>query len=118
MSANEEVFGAGIALDESMDIVVDNTGDLDATYGIDELEKDLAFRLKIRMEGDLGSRLTKTQEKILSVKSSRIVQQDPRIDGVDNVTAQSNSLRDEMEISIDVLANDGTTYSFVVPVGE
>jgi hypothetical protein len=39
-----ESFGSGISLDEKLDFEVDETGDIKAERGIDELQRTLRFR--------------------------------------------------------------------------
>lgn len=116
MSVGEDVFGAGIKLDRDMDMVVDGTGDIDYESGLAELRKDLAFRTKIELDSRLGQPLNETQSQILSVKATRIIQLDPRIQSVNETIVEQNSSNNEVTISVDVTANDGTTYEFVYPV--
>jgi hypothetical protein len=55
---SESNLGAGLYLDSKFDLNVAQTGDLRSSSGSEELEKDLAFQLKIVLDDIVGQPLT------------------------------------------------------------
>jgi len=117
MTTEEEAFGSGIKLTEDLDLAIDGTGDIGFESGIDELGKDLAFQTKRRLDVRIGHKITNTEEEITKVKATRIIQQDERISSVENIEIGQTG-PDILTLDVEIVADDGTNYDFVIPVGD
>jgi hypothetical protein len=117
MTSEEEAFGSGIELTQDLDLAIDNTGDIGFESGIDELGKDLAFQTKRRLNVRIGHKITNTEKEITKLKATRIIQEDERISSVEDVEVGQTG-EDILTLDVDIVADDGTNYSFVIPVGE
>lgn len=96
-------LGAGIALNEDWDFEVDSTGDLLATTGIAELEKDVAFNVAREWEDSIGRRVDASAKKQIQITAQSVLLSDDRIDTVNNVTArQVNGHANKFEVVADV----------------
>jgi hypothetical protein len=100
-------LGSGAALDKNFDFSVDETGDIEASYGFDELEKDLAFKMAINLQQFLGQTPTGGTIAKVSNIARRVAQNDPRINAVPT-DQLSVSFSDELqEITIELVAQIG-----------
>jgi len=54
----EDALGSGPALDETFDFTIANDGDLQASSGLEELQKDLAFQMAFLLRDFEGQPLT------------------------------------------------------------
>lgn len=118
-------LGSGIKLSEekqiddqtvNWDLVIDNTGDISAEFGVDELAKDLAFQTASQLDAYLGAPLDETFKGRIRVKAKNIILQDPRIDSVPQLSVESDD--DTITLEVTALVENGDEYTFVVPVGE
>lgn len=103
-----EEYGAGVALDRSLDFVVDHTGDIKSSFGLDELEKDLAFQMQRYLSDYLGQPVTNNLRSQVRADVSAIAAADNRIESAlkEDVSVEWNERRRKIEISMIVTAND------------
>ncbi len=98
-------YGAGIELTQDLDLKVDSTGDISSVDGIDELEKDLAFRLFRVFTNQVGE-LFSAKDKSRARRSARVtINRDPRVQDVISVDVERVS-EDTVRIDADVRAGD------------
>lgn len=106
MSANEdELFGSGIQLDQNNDIVISSTGDVSASSGVEELSKDIAFQLQLRVRDEIGARNTKEARTRIRSIVREILLEEPRVDSVVNIETGVSGT-DEVEVVMTVIAED------------
>lgn len=112
-------YGSGIYLTQNLDFEINTTGDLRASFGIDELEKDLAYNSIDELKEIPGRR--KTQQTISIVKSrvEQLALADPRVSNViGEIDVFYPDARDEtIEVSVTVDTVEGE-QELVFPVGE
>jgi hypothetical protein len=99
-------FISGLDLTEDLDLAVDATGDLRSSEGLDELEKDLSFRLILAFEDvTLGILDPRTREEI-RVTATEAVTADPRVTALNDVTVFDGDSIDEVVVGIAVEAGE------------
>lgn len=77
-------LGRGIFLDQALDFDLTNTGDVRMTVnGSRELQKDLAFQLKIVLDPFLGQRLTPNTKSEIKSDTIAVLISDSRVRDVD-----------------------------------
>lgn len=115
---SEENLGSGQYLDETLDFEVDTTGDIRASDGLEELEKDLAFQMIISLSQFLGEPPTPETEADIRRMAYRVAAADIRISFVarDNITVEWNHNSREMEVSVPVTTNTDEEYELVFNV--
>lgn len=124
-------YGSGPRLDRYFDFTIDQTGDVDASSGIDELRKDLAFRIAGALEygygvdrpvvvsdGVVGDVLVDGTLADIEIALSSLVVEDSRVDAVRNVEARtSDGTGDTIEIDLQVVVDDSTVrFDRIFPV--
>jgi len=123
-------YGSGPCLDDNFDFDVDESGDVRASTGFDELVKDVVFNVARALQygdgittpetvgdgGIIGSRLTGGALNDVELAASKVINDDPRVDAVLRIEATEASDRnDQIELDVDVRAlSDTTNFSFVV----
>lgn len=102
-------FGSGIFLDEQFDFSVGSTGDLENTSGIDELQKDLAFKMVLNLEQFLGQPPSGNLTAKVADVASRVAIADVRVDSVveDSIDIQFSETRDELTVKLAVRTGEG-----------
>ena len=50
----QENLGGGIALNKDFDLEIDNTGDIKTVFGVEEVQKDLAYNITNNLQDVLG----------------------------------------------------------------
>jgi hypothetical protein len=109
-------LGAGPALDQSMDFSITPDGDIAASRGEEELNKDLAFQLIIILDDLSGQQLspdTRGQIKSLTVDT---INSDTRVESVSRGSVQVESAgRDSIRLSASFISNSGQ-QEFVITV--
>jgi len=102
-------FGSGIFLDEQFDFSVGSTGDLKSTNGLNELQKDLAFKMVLNLEQFLGQPPSGNLEAKVADVASRVAVADVRVNSVveDSIDVQFNETRDELTVKLAVRTDDG-----------
>jgi len=101
-------FGSGIALDQQFDLSVDSTGDIEATSGVNELQKDLAFNMVLNLERFLGEPPSGNLNTRVADIASRVALADVRVASVsDDISVSFNETRDEITIKMSVRTSDG-----------
>lgn len=99
-------FGAGIFLTEDFDFEVTNTGDIRASRGVAELEKDLSVQSIIRLQSIHGIRETPQEKARLRARVREILTDDPRIDTVSDITISFIWDNDTVEISTSAISDN------------
>lgn len=106
---SEELYGNGIYLDESFDLSVDNTGDLRSSKGVNELEKDLSFRMADELSDLLGSPEGRNFGPKLRSRAKSIALDDERVETVIDSRVSVNKIENTPE------SNDAE-YELILPV--
>lgn len=111
-------FGNGIDLTQDGDLKVDNSGDIAAAFGSDELEKDLAYQVWRELIGTVGSLATRPVEaKTLALDATDRILEDPRIVEVEEVDVFVDRNTEEETIKMEVFAESSQgEISTVIPV--
>lgn len=79
-----EELGRGIYLDQQLDFDITNTGDIRmTTTGSKELQKDIAFQLKLILQPYLGSRLRPNTKSEIKSDTISTLLSDNRVESVD-----------------------------------
>lgn len=102
-------FGSGIFLDEQLDFSVGNTGDLKHTSGLEELQKDLAFKMILNLEQFLGQPPSGNLKAKVADVASRVAIADTRVNSVveDSIEVDFNETRDELTVKLAVRTGEG-----------
>lgn len=121
-------YGAGIYLDEYLDMVVDNTGDAKGAQGIEEVMKDVGTALKAMLEhgtgierpesisnGVLGDPLSDGIFRDIELASTKIIDADPRIEYISRIRAgKPQGARNGVKIDCEVVIDSSeVSYDFV-----
>lgn len=99
--ANENL-GAGIYLDEYLDFDVDETGDLRAAFGTDELQKDLSIQMIFELDQYRGSPPTKNTRSKVASDVIELAELDPRVEDVPRDSISVSFSDDNMDLFIDL----------------
>jgi len=83
-------YGNGIALDSDWDLIVDETGDIKASRGEDELEKDLAYISAVRLTEETGTPLIPSNFSQIENTLATVLSRDPRLNRVTEVEVTAN----------------------------
>lgn len=111
-------LGAGIALDEDFDLIIDSTGDIDETRGSAELQKDVAFNLVLELQDILGRPVTKEVLALTKSVTNDVLVEDPRVNNVVSIEVRKvDENSDELEIITSVNADTGQ-QELVFSIGE
>lgn len=92
MATDEERFGSGIALDRQWDLVLDGTGDLAATFGVNELEKDIAFNVATRVTEEIGSKKDESAYSSIKAVVVDVLSADSRVRRVQSVSVNDGGV--------------------------
>jgi hypothetical protein len=102
-------LGTGIYLDGSFDFEADSTGDIRATEGVRELQKDLAFQMVISLTKYLGQPPSGNLQEKVAGTAKRVAETDDRVDFVDSrkTEVSFDSARQEITLKITVQTEEG-----------
>lgn len=110
-------FGSSMKLTEEWDFDVNTAGDISTVNDIDELLKDISFRLAVNLEREVGRPLTKQTYKRVEVLARNVLLSDPRISRVRNVTVTEDVFEaDTIEVEIRAIATNDTEINRVITV--
>lgn len=115
--SDEEAFGAGPKLTQNFDFEVNNTGDIETNNGLDQLEQDLGFNTRRRLQDRLGSIMTNTEKQLTENRARRVFEDDPRIQSVMDMSIRETGTN-ELSIDAIVYASNEETYDFIITVGD
>lgn len=104
---DQYLYGNGIFLDEDFDFDVDETGDIRASKGTDELEKDLAFQMAIALDPIIGQPPSQSTEAKLINRATAVALSDNRIESVDE---------DNVEVREIELSRRDVEYEITLPI--
>ena len=114
-----ETYGKGIALveanqdDKTRDIEISGDGDIAITRGVEELEKDISFKLARALQDSQGQRITANFLSRVEELTRRILNGDERIRSVGSVEAfQSDVDGDKYYVEATAIAERGETVTF------
>lgn len=82
-------FGSGIELDQDLDLVVSPSGDIATVEGVDELKKDLSYRLIYVLDGRGGQVFTADAKKRLKARIRGVLLDDDRVTDVTDVAIET-----------------------------
>lgn len=104
-----ERLGTGISLDESLDLGVDPSGDIESSSGPAELEKDLAVQMIIGLDKYIGEPPSGNIEAKVAGSAKEIALNDPRVISVrdDSIIVNYSTRREEISIEMNVITEDG-----------
>ncbi len=109
MSANEDNYGNGIKLTDDFDFVIDSSGDIASAEGDNELQKDIAFRVKRFIDLSNYDLLSTTGKEELRVDVENIVQSDERIQRATASILERDGIGDiTIEVSADAVSESVT----------
>lgn len=109
-------FGSGIDLDQDLDLTITPSGDLATADGLDELKKDLSFRLIQALESANPGRLNQDTSDRLRAVIKGLLQEDPRVDTVNRISIEPNpGSSTNLRIGVDVDTAEGP-FDLVVTV--
>lgn len=104
MSGNEDEYGNGIGLTDKFDLIIDDAGDIASVSGSDELQKDIAFRVKRFIDPSDYQLLTTTGKEELRVDVETVVLADRRISSAEATIIETESLTDlKIEVTADAV---------------
>lgn len=110
-------FGSSPALDDDFDLIVDQSGDIRCTNQsqsrTEELEKDLAFAIANRLDGERGVRATPQQQAQFRAIVRNVINRDPRVSSINKLEIREQEDSFEMTIGV-VTENDDSSYDTVV----
>lgn len=100
---------AGIYLDGQFDFSIDSTGDIQAVYGSDELQKDLAFQMVLGLSQYLGTAPSGNLNAKVAGTAEAIATGDSRINSVvpNSFDVEFNSKRSSIDIEMRVITEIG-----------
>jgi K+/H+ antiporter YhaU regulatory subunit KhtT len=120
-------YGSSMALDDKLDLVVDDTGDIKTTpvdrNDAEELEKDLAYMTIAALDDILGSPVIDITEQTIRKTVRDIVLKDPRVERVQNVDVEpvtdntpSQSPLDEYTVRVELRDSIQTGRETVIQI--
>lgn len=105
-------FGSGIHLDSTpgessydWDFVVDETGDLKTSSGLDELLKDVAFITARRIQTQIGEPTSPTTLNRIDAIVKETLREEPRVDRIMRVEVTQSNNKNQVNISANVVAS-------------
>lgn len=110
-------LGSGIALDEEWDFSINATGDLEATQGVDELEKDLAFFTATELQERIGRPISKNALKKVEITVGQIASDDPRVEEVQEVNASKTENEGDYRVELVVRTVEGVVENIEILQG-
>lgn len=115
---SEEELGSGQYLDQNLDFEVDTTGDIRASDGIDEVEKDLAVQMIFSLSDFLGQQPTAETEADIKRVAYRVAIADIRVSSVDreNITVEWMREGREFDVTVPLAVETGEEYELVFNV--
>jgi hypothetical protein len=116
-----ERFGAGFALDESLDFDITPTGDLRGEKGLAELQKDISFQLHFFLQRFLGEQPIEETKKEVLAEVEDVVTRDSRVSRfVDEGSSVSffGNRNTGIRVTISLVTAGNESYAFVVEVKE
>lgn len=106
----DRVYGVGIALDKSWDLNTSTSGDIDLVSGIDELEKDIAFKITFILQQVKGRNPTEKLRQRVIDRIRQVLQRDQRIRSIQSVEIDFVDRTETMTVQIEAT---GTTQGFI-----
>lgn len=110
-----EELGSSPALDENFDFIVDSSGDVEDSDGLNELEKDLSFASAFRLEDFIGQPLTPTTRQKVENAVEEVFDREERIDSVQNIEVEQANYGFDVQSGAIV---NGEQQTLIFPVGE
>lgn len=111
-------LGGGIALNEYWDFEVSQTGDILATTGLAELQKDVAFNVARNVEEFIGRPAQNNTQKKIQIAVQDVLVDEPRVDAIIQVNVRQI---DRTANAYEVIANVETEvgpFELVFEVGQ
>lgn len=120
-------YGTSMALDDKLDLVVDDSGDIKSTpvdrNNAEELEKDLAYMTIAGLDDILGSPVIDITEQVIRKTVRDIVLKDPRVERVQNIDVEpvtdntpSESPLDEYTVRVELRDSIQTGQETVIQI--
>lgn len=109
-------FGSGIDLDRDLDLVITPAGDISNTDGLDELQKDLSYKMIETMDGRTGAALNKDTRAHYKSVATGVLRSDPRVDQVKYIEIEpAPGAHTDLTIEADVKTREGS-FDFEITV--
>lgn len=103
-------YGAGPALNEENDFIVDSTGDLQSTIQqrgeAEEIEKDLAFNAQIELQGQLGRSVRPSTAAVIRNRIEQVASNNSAIERVLRLNVREIPNGYEVELTVQVVDED------------
>ena len=110
-----EELGSGPALDKNFDFIIDSSGDIEDSDGLNELEKDLSFASAFRLEDFIGQPLTPTTRQKVENALGEVFDRESRIDSVQSIEVEQVDYGFDVQAVVIVNSEQQT---LIFPVGE
>lgn len=110
-----EPWGSGMELTQDWDLEVDRTGDISSVAGLEELEKDLAFRSAQELAGSVGSVLNKDTVAQIKRAARRALSEDVRVNRVVSLEVVEQG-HEEVEVRATVVSSDEQEYDLITDI--
>jgi hypothetical protein len=97
-------YGSGLSLSEDLDLRVDATGDILVSDELEELEKDLSFRLISALERERFGILDPATREEIRVTVRNAIIADQRIERIEDITVFDTNTLDEVTVGVTATA--------------
>lgn len=121
-----EVYGSGLALATVGDVqsgdadylwdLLTERGDIKARFGLDELAKDVAYRLTREESSLIGGSLDINALAEIELAIQGMLTDDERIRAIEDVSVRQATYPDAIEVQLTVVGDGGQRHTSVVPV--
>lgn len=114
-----EQYGAGIKLDQNLDLTVSEIGDIGTVNGLDELEKDLSFQLNFTLRRFLGEKPTNNLKARVRNVTKQVVELDTRVRRFDERVSEvrfPDRRSETISITAPIVTESGEQFELVFEV--
>lgn len=102
-------LGEGLYIDQNLDFGVGQSGDIQTSSGVDELQKDLAIQMIINLDEYVGSRPADNTKAQISRRAIETALDDSRVQSVrsGSVTVDFSQRNEEISVSMTMITENG-----------
>lgn len=109
-----EELGASPSLDENFDFIIGATGDIQCSFGVDELQKDIAVNLKSELQSYIGKPPSPNVRSDIIRDAGLVALADERIINVYQEEASVTfDKRETISLRLPVQTTSGEEYTLV-----
>lgn len=112
---SESNLGSGQYLDNNLDFQIDTTGDIKASEGVDELEKDLSVQMIFALSQFIGESPTPETEADIKRMAYRAAIADVRVSSVnrENITVEWMDSMKKFDVTVPLTTNTAEQYELI-----